>query len=218
MPKTSINIDWLKEEIPYKWKIQNYNFDRTKATCVAYIDARDVMNRLDDVVWPGNWQDKYYEAHWRLICSLWIKFDDEWIWKSDTGSEAKGEWEKSLVSDAFKRAAVKWWIWRFLYDLDIKWISWDESRKKPIDDNWKIIYDITDYFRKQDSKAVTNEIDLDEYRSDLSWKLIDKKVFDFSKSRYWVALDFDEQKKADKYPLKWDDLLKKLKEEENTLF
>lgn len=150
----------LKKPMDYHWKIQSYNGDKTKASCVAYIDARDVMNRLDDVVWPENWKDEYYEAYNRLMCKLSIKIDWEWISKCDTGAEEKTEKEKSLVSDAFKRAAVKWWIWRFLYDLEIKWIGWNESNKKPVDEYWKPIYNLTEYFNKGNSSpshVVTKE-------------------------------------------------------------
>ena len=46
----------LKKEIPYQWKIQSTpkewkteSNSTKKGTCVAYIDARDVMDLLDDV-------------------------------------------------------------------------------------------------------------------------------------------------------------------------
>lgn len=47
----------LKKEIPYQWKIQSVPRDwkdnqnsTKKGTCVAYIDARDVMDVLDEQV------------------------------------------------------------------------------------------------------------------------------------------------------------------------
>ena len=39
----------LTKKLPYKWKIQSFNKDKTKASCVAYIDSRDAQNLLDDV-------------------------------------------------------------------------------------------------------------------------------------------------------------------------
>ena len=41
------------------WKAQATNRDKTRALAVAYIDARTVMDRLDQVVGPGNWSDTY---------------------------------------------------------------------------------------------------------------------------------------------------------------
>ncbi len=141
----------LKFKIPYKWKVQNFNRrdNPDKASCVAYIDARDVMDLLDKAVGFDNWQDKYYECRGQIMCSLGLRFEPngEFVWRSDTGSAGDIEAEKSIVSDAFKRAAVKWGVGRFLYDLEVKWI--DIKDKKPVDPNGKRIFDLTEYFKKR---------------------------------------------------------------------
>lgn len=113
----------LKFAIPYKWKIQSFNKAQTKASCVAYIDARDVMDLLDKAVGFDGWRDSYRREGDRLICKLELRIDNEWIAREDTGTESQSESEKGEFSDAFKRAAVKWGIGRFLYDLDIKWLD-----------------------------------------------------------------------------------------------
>ena len=60
----------LKYAIPYKWKIQSFNKAKTKATCVAYVDARDVMDLLDKAVGIDGWSDSYRrDSNGRLICS-----------------------------------------------------------------------------------------------------------------------------------------------------
>jgi len=41
----------LKKELPYKWRVQSTKFGKT--TCVAYIDARDCQDLLDEVVGAG---------------------------------------------------------------------------------------------------------------------------------------------------------------------
>ncbi len=38
----------LKKELPYKWRVQSVKYG--KATCVAYIDARDCQDLLDEVI------------------------------------------------------------------------------------------------------------------------------------------------------------------------
>jgi len=113
----------LKFKIPYKWKIQSFNKAKTKASCVAYIDARDVMDLLDKAVGFDGWRDSYRREGDRLICKLELKINDEWIAREDTGTESQSEGEKGEFSDAFKRAAVKWGVGRFLYDLEIKWLD-----------------------------------------------------------------------------------------------
>jgi len=138
----------LKFPIPYKWKVQNYNDKNnpTKASCVAYIDARDVMDLLDKAVGFNNWEDQYRYENNQWLCGLTLHFENgisrtKW----DTGTAGNMEAEKSAISDSFKRAAVKWGVGRFLYDLDIKWI--DIKDKKPVDPNGQRIYDLTEYFK-----------------------------------------------------------------------
>src|SRR3546814_6731225 len=53
------------------WRSQSLTKDGTKALALAYIDARDVMRRLDDVCGPAGWQDSYAETgKGRLICTI----------------------------------------------------------------------------------------------------------------------------------------------------
>jgi len=147
-----MNVIELKRQIPYHWKIQSFNKDNTKASCVAYLDARDVMDLLDDVVGAANWKDEYYQVKDTMFCTLSIKINNEWVSKSDGGAETSNEFisseakTKGEPSDAFKRAAVKWGVGRFLYNLDIKWVNC--QNKKPVDDNGNIIWDLTEYFQK----------------------------------------------------------------------
>jgi len=118
----------LKQEMPFKWRVQSTR--NNKATCVAYVDARQVMDKLDEAVGFGNWQDEYYEHNGNLYCKIGIKVADEWIWKSDCGSESNVEKQKGEASDAFKRAAVKWGIGRFLYSMTM--VKLDSDGKVPM--------------------------------------------------------------------------------------
>jgi len=112
-----MDLKELKKIIPYKWKVQtcnDYGF-----TAVAYIDARDLMDLLDDVVGPENWQTNYSEHKGNLYCKLGIRINDSWVWKEDCGTESFSDKEKGEASDALKRAGVQWGIGRFLYSLPI---------------------------------------------------------------------------------------------------
>lgn len=103
------------------WRAQTITNDGRKALALAYIDARHVMERLDAVCGVAGWQCKYSHANGKTICDLAIKINDEWIWKADGAGDTQVEAEKGAISDAFKRAAVKWGIGRYLYELDAVW-------------------------------------------------------------------------------------------------
>jgi hypothetical protein len=105
----------LSIEIPYKWKVQTAK--SWGCECVGYVDARQVMDLLDEALGPENWQDHYREVAGNVYCDLKIKVGGEWVTKSDCGAESSFEKEKGQASDAFKRAAVKWGVGRFLYRL-----------------------------------------------------------------------------------------------------
>ena len=79
------NLKLLEEEIPCQWRVQSYSTNKPSAQCVAYIDARDVMDLLDKVVGKENWQDDYRLIDGKLIAGIGIKCGDEWVWKWDTG-------------------------------------------------------------------------------------------------------------------------------------
>jgi len=123
----------LKEPFSEKvihWRVGATSKDKTKGIALAYIDARDVMKRLDDVLGAENWSDEYFEtASGRLICTLSIRIGGEWIRKSDGAGDTAVEGEKGGISDAFKRAAVKWGVGRYLYYLPNVWVPIDKYKK-----------------------------------------------------------------------------------------
>lgn len=82
---------------------------------LSYVDARQVMARLDEVVGPEGWQTHYSEVAGNCCCTLSIKMGDEWVAKSDGAGETSIEGEKGQFSDAFKRAAVSFGVARYLY-------------------------------------------------------------------------------------------------------
>lgn len=79
-----------------------------------YKDARVDQNILDETVGPLMWQKELKDN----ICTVAIynKELKEWIKKSDVGSAFSDyERDKSIASDAFKRACINWGIGRELY-------------------------------------------------------------------------------------------------------
>ena len=111
-----------------RWRVQRENEDGSKGQIVAYIEARDVMDRLDEVVGWKNWKDEYEKGpNGGLMCRLSIRIDGEWITKSDGADNTDLEAVKGGFSDAFKRAAVKMGIGRYLYDLPAPWVDLDRG-------------------------------------------------------------------------------------------
>lgn len=143
----------LAELLPYKWRVQSFSKNKPSASCVAYIDSRDVMRRLDEVLGPENWQKDFKEIKGNMFCGIGIyvyepDFPGRWIWKWDCGTESNTEKEKGEASDSFKRAAVNWGIGRFLYDLPIQYVDANDKKTGnnypyPVDKQGKRIYDLT---------------------------------------------------------------------------
>jgi hypothetical protein len=112
-----MNLEDLKKEIPFKWRVQSAN--KYGAKCVAYIDARQVQDLLDEVCGADNWECDYSEHKGNLFCSIGILTKNGMMNKSDCGTESNVEKQKGEASDAFKRAAVMWGVGRFLYSKPI---------------------------------------------------------------------------------------------------
>ena len=144
-----MDLKALSAEFPrgaVSWRSQSLTKDGKKALALAYIDARDVMDRLDTVCGPENWQDRYEFHGARTVCYLSIRIGDEWITKADGAGDSDVEAEKGAISDALKRAAVKWGIGRYLYAIESPWVpceSYDRGGKlywsKWIGDPWSCI-------------------------------------------------------------------------------
>lgn len=113
---TKLSAPFPKEDI--HWRGQNVTRDGKKALALAYIDARDLFERLDTVCGPEGWQSEHYDAGaGRLGCRLGILIDGSWVWKSDGAGATDVEAEKGAFSDALKRAGVSWGVARYLYAL-----------------------------------------------------------------------------------------------------
>jgi hypothetical protein len=109
------------------WRVGSTNQDKTKGMALAYIDARDVMERLDAVCGPAGWQRSYPHAGAKTVCRISIKVGDEWIGKEDGAGDSDVEAEKGALSDAFKRAAVSWGIGRYLYNMGSPWVAIEQK-------------------------------------------------------------------------------------------
>jgi len=119
-------MDFEKLKAPFpsdkiSWRVGSTNKDKTKGLALAYIDPRDVMDRLDAVCSPENWQNNHPHANGKTSCAIGIKINNEWVWKENGAGDTQVEAEKGAFSDAFKRSGVMWGIGRYLYDFPETW-------------------------------------------------------------------------------------------------
>lgn len=138
-----MDLTKLKEPFPadkIHWRVGATTRDKDKGIALAYIDARDVMQRLDEVCGPENWQCEYpfpgcCRIGIRVPSHIIVSSDDElhvasdWIWKSNGAGETDYEGTKGQYSDAFKRAAVLWGVGQYLYDLPNEWVPIEQKGK-----------------------------------------------------------------------------------------
>lgn len=95
-------------EVRVGHKIKNTN----NVSMLLYIDSRAVTKYLDEWVGPFNWQTEFNTAGPLVVGKLGIWDDNkqQWVWKSDTGSESNIEAEKGLISDTYKRLLSRWGV------------------------------------------------------------------------------------------------------------
>jgi len=127
----ALSAPFEPKEVKFKPQIVKNN----RALAMGYIDARLIQDRLDDVLGVENWQDKYdFLPDGSVVCRLRLKLGGRWITKTDVGSPSEqpdsGDRVKAAVSDALKRAAVKFGIGRYLYRLPAQWVDYDPVKKQ----------------------------------------------------------------------------------------
>jgi len=138
--KKNIELGLLAAPFPpedIEWRVQRSGLSADKkegwVSAIAYIDNRAVIRRLDEVCGPENWKDEYDTSPvGGVLCGISIRINDEWITKWDGADVTDIEPIKGGLSNAEKRAAVKWGIGRYLYRLESKYVK--VTPAKPNDD------------------------------------------------------------------------------------
>lgn len=107
---------------------------------IPYLDSRDLMERLDDVVGAGNWS-----FDWQPMAAEGVAVKGiltvAGVTRSDvgeSGADDDSKW-KSAVTDAFKRCAVQFGLGRYLKSLPNIWV-----KSKEVSRNGKTHYVIAD--------------------------------------------------------------------------
>lgn len=110
-----------------EWLVAATNKEKTKGLVFPYIRANAIQARLDEVLGAENWRDDFKE--WLagnlvgVCCILYIHVGQEWIGKSDGAGYTDTEPIKGGFSGAFKRAARKWGIGRYLDQVPGQWVA-----------------------------------------------------------------------------------------------
>lgn len=195
-----MDLQKLSEQLPYKRKIQAKPKADKKGVCVAYIDARDVMNILDNVVGAENRQNDFYDVKGKVFCKIGIRIQHERVWKGDSGALDEDQYvesettSKGETSDAFKRAAIHRWIGRFLYSLPIQYIDEKEFNANK--------YKLTEFINKRINKNVSDPTPPQEFGKKNFTATMFRSLIDDLKRGNW-KMDIEETIKyiTDKYKL-----------------
>ena len=136
-------MEQLTKPFPEKdieWRVQSngWSGDKPWAMVLAYVTARAIQDRLDEVFGAFNWKDEYKHITGGVLCSISIKDNNgEWVSKQDGSPETQVEAFKGGISKAMVRCAVKWGIGRYLYKLPITFAECSATPQK----GWNKQYD-----------------------------------------------------------------------------
>src|SRR6201984_846186 len=141
-PGRQAPLDWdlIEQRLAEPFALSEVRFkpavvSGNRALALAYVDARVIQDRLDDVLGVAGWQDEYEcLPDGSVVCRLRLRLGDEWITKMDVGGPSEqpdeGDRRKAAFSDALKRAAVKFGVGRYLYRLPPLWCDYDPHKRQ----------------------------------------------------------------------------------------
>lgn len=139
-PSFEERLEMLTRDFPperVRWRLMQRPRDgQTRGLAVAYVNVTDVEDWLDEIMGAKRWRDTYPFIGKFVICRLELQDDEgKWIGKEDgAGDNVDREDEKAtdddldkdtkaVLSDAFKRAARRWGIGRYLARLEKPWVE-----------------------------------------------------------------------------------------------
>lgn len=114
-----------------QWRAGATTRDKKRAQALAYVEARDYEDRLNELL-GGDWSVTFKPwGDTRLICELTVQN----VTRSSTGEfedDKKNAIAEGTVAEAqaFKRACVKFGLGRYLYDIPVQWVDYDSERSK----------------------------------------------------------------------------------------
>lgn len=110
------------DEKDLEFRVGATNSEKTMGLALAYVQARAIQSRLDEVLGMENWKVSYREIKDGFLCTLSIRINNEWIEKEDGAGVTDYESIKGGISNAFKRVASSGFgIGRYLYNARNSW-------------------------------------------------------------------------------------------------
>ena len=109
------------------WRAGSVSRDKQRAQALPYAEPRVYEDRLNQVC-PDLWSVSFRPwGESRIICDLTIGE----LTRSSTGEENEGFAPGTAAeAQAFKRACVKFGLGRYLYDVPIQWVGYDEKSRR----------------------------------------------------------------------------------------
>jgi hypothetical protein len=127
-----LSVPFAKEDVA--WRAGATSRDKKRAQALPYAEPRVYEDRLNEVC-PGDWSVIFKPwGESRIICELTI----HGVTRSSTGEFDDGK--KNAIAEgtvaeaqAFKRACSKFGLGRYLYEIPIQWVEYDEDKNRLAD-------------------------------------------------------------------------------------
>ena len=135
-----IDIDLTKLAAPFplediEWRVSRSGRGNKGVFCLAlaYVTARAIQTRFDDVCGPENWKTEEprmldVNGKTAFAVGISIRLGAEWVTKWDVAEPTNIEPAKGGFSGAMKRAGAQWGVARYLYYLDETFAEVSESQ------------------------------------------------------------------------------------------
>ena len=120
------------------WRAGSLSRDKKRAQALAYAEPRVYEDRLNDVLGP-DWSCRFITwGDQRLLCELTVTVADGLGGARDVTRTSTGEFDSgdkvaqgtAAEAQAFKRACSKFGLGRYLYDLPLTWVGYDENSRR----------------------------------------------------------------------------------------
>lgn len=124
--RNELTKPFTENEIKFRVGETGYKFGKPYILLLAYVDSRDIEQRLDDVLGFENWEDKYIPISYQdkkniavsgYICELTVNIEGKKVTKSNSAEMTNFEGLKGGCSKALVRTASRLGIGRHLYDF-----------------------------------------------------------------------------------------------------
>jgi len=164
------------------------NEDTGLATVLTYVDARYVMDVLDQNCGTDKWSSEFLEIKGNLFCKISISSGVESVSKMDVGVPSNFEGEKGEVSDALKRCAVHFGIGRDLYNVGTIYADCKRTKSGQwtLPKDWTPYEDEADFFPSdQEIQNVRDNMELPCFTDEKREKFEEFLLSDTMTSKMW---------------------------------